>query len=245
MTSARGRRLRRRIALAATGAVAIAITGFLVWCSILYPPEASALASITDDPAITTTVEPEALVLAPTTSRSTTGLVFIPGAKVAPEAYANKLGGLVRSGVTVVITKPVLNLAFFDLRPVSQFTALAPDVDTWFVGGHSLGGVRACQFASDPDVAGLVLFGSFCANDLSGSDVAVLSVGGSVDGLSTPADIADNAGKLPAAAELVEIAGASHASFGDYGLQPGDGTATITSVEMESRLTELLTDFVR
>ena len=43
-------------------------------------------------------------------------------------------------GQTVVITTPGLYLAVFDLRPLSTFTGLAPDVGTWMVGGHSLGG---------------------------------------------------------------------------------------------------------
>ena len=51
------------------------------------------------------------------------GLVFIPGAKVDPWAYASILSGLVTDDdLTVVITKPWLNLAFFDLRPLSSFT---------------------------------------------------------------------------------------------------------------------------
>ena len=33
---------------------------------------------------------------------------------------------------------------------------------------------------------------------------------------------------------MVEIAGASHASFGDYGPQSGDGTATIDDAEMDA-----------
>ena len=90
--------------------------------------------AITDDSA--------AIVLAPAGASETgAGLVFIPGAKVDPWAYAALLSGLVTDdGLTVVITTPGLNLAFFDLRPLSTFTGLAPDVGTWMVGGHSLGG---------------------------------------------------------------------------------------------------------
>lgn len=86
------------------------------------------------------------------------------------------------------------------------------------MGGHSLGGVRACQLAADADA--LVLFGSYCATDLSKSDLAVLSLAGSEDGLSTPEKIDDARDQLPADAEMIEIEGASHASFGDYGAQP-------------------------
>ncbi|WP_292801354.1 hypothetical protein [Microbacterium sp.] len=36
---------------------------------------------------------------------------------------------------------------------------------------------------------------------------------------------------------MVEIAGAAHSSFGDYGPQPGDGTPTISDADMTETLT--------
>ena len=143
-----------------------------------------------------------------------------------PPQFSSLLFSATHVGMTVVITRPWLNLAFFDPRPLSDFTSAAPGVDAWLVGGHSLGGVRACQLA--PDADGLVLFGSYCANDLSDSGLPVLSISGAEDGLSTPEKIQDSRGLLPADAEFVEIAGAAHASFGDYGPQAGDGTPTIS-----------------
>lgn len=140
--------------------------------------------------------------------------------------------------ITVVITKPWLNLAFFDLRGLSTFTDLAPDVQTWMVGGHSLGGVTACQLAADADA--LVLFASCCANDLSGTDLPVLSLAGSKDGLSTPEKVADARGQLPASAEMIEIPGASHASFGACGPRDGDGTPTATPAEVDAVITAQL-----
>jgi pimeloyl-ACP methyl ester carboxylesterase len=97
------------------------------------------------------------------------------------------------------------------------------------------------MMAEDPSVVGLILFGSYCANDLSSSNLAVLSISGSDDGLSTPDKIADAAANLPADATFVEIDGANHASFGDYGVQPGDGTATISSEDMRDRITSIIT----
>lgn len=103
------------------------------------------------------------------------------------------------------------------------------------VGGHSLGGVRSCQLAADAEA--LVLFASYCPNDLSGIDLPVMSLAGSEDGLSTPEKIADARDLLPADAELVEIPGASHASFGAYGLQAGDGTPTASAAEVHAVIT--------
>ena len=197
--------------------------------------EPEPLAAVKADPAIAITDDSAAIVLAPVEGETGDGLVFIPGAKVDPRAYAAKLSGIVESGTTVVITKPWLNLAFFDLRPLDAFTSLAPDVDTWAVGGHSLGGVPACQLTESAQA--LILFASYCANDLSTSGLPVLSLAGELDGLSTPEKIADARPLLPAGADMVEIAGAAHSSFGDYGPQPGDGTPTISDADMTETLT--------
>ena len=221
------------------GVVVLAVVALVVWSQVgVMSAEPGPLAAVREDPGIRIVDDPAGIVLSPAEGGTGVGFVFVPGAKVDPWAYAAKLSGAVDDGLTVVITKPWLNLAFFDLRPLEAFTSLAPDVSTWIVGGHSLGGVRACQYA--PDAAALALFASYCASDVSGSGIAVLSISGSEDGLSTPEKIADARHLLPADAELVEIAGASHSSFGDYGPQPGDGTPTISDDEMTARLTELI-----
>ena len=180
------------------------------------------------------TVDGGAFVITPEDATGE-GLVFLPGARVDPAAYLWKLSGVAEStGLTVVVPKIALNLAFLDFRPITAYTAFAPDVSTWYVGGHSLGGVRACQLAGAPDAAdagvtGLILFGSYCANDLSDSGYEAVTIAGEFDQLSTVEDIEASAGNLPADAEFVVIEGISHASFGDYGPQPGDGTPTVDS----------------
>jgi pimeloyl-ACP methyl ester carboxylesterase len=243
--AARRRRWRwvRWVAIGIGALVVIAVAGIVVYSQVgVMGAEPDPLAEVRDEPAIVYTDDAAAVVLTPAENANGSGLVFIPGAKVTAEAYAWKLSGIVEDGTTVVITKPWLNLAFFDLRPLSTFTDLAPDVQSWAVGGHSLGGVKACQLATDADA--LVLFASYCANDLSSSDLPVLSLGGEEDGLSTPQKIADAASLLPADAEFIEIPGASHASFGDYGPQPGDGTPTISDADMRDILTTDLESFL-
>lgn len=222
--------------------LALGAGGIVAWSQIgVMSAEPGPLAEVRANPAITVTDAAQGIVLAPAAGASDEGLVFIPGAKVDPWAYAAILQGLAEDGVTVVITRPWLNLAFFDLRGLETFTSAAPDIDVWAVGGHSLGGVRACQLAADADA--LVLFGSYCSNDVSADDLAVLSISGSEDGLSTPAKVDAARELLPADAELVQIAGASHASFGDYGPQAGDGTPSISDDDMRTEVTGLLTAF--
>ncbi|MBM7505816.1 alpha/beta hydrolase [Agromyces aurantiacus] len=223
--------------LAAVAAVLVlGVVAFLVYANIVFAGDRPASLDAWRSDAVEITSTDRSFVITPTDGGSGMGLVFVPGAKVHPSAYLYKMAGIAEeTGMTVVITRPTLNLAFFDTRPLSAFTADAPEVEQWFVGGHSLGGVRACQLAaeaadgSDPDldVVGLMLFGSYCVDDLSDSGLAVLSIVAEHDGLSTPDEVAARAGMLPDDAVSVLIEGANHASFGDYGAQPGDGEATI------------------
>jgi pimeloyl-ACP methyl ester carboxylesterase len=232
--------LRRRLARA-FGAlmvlVSVAGLAFLAWSRTgTMDAEPGPWRHVLEDPRIVTSRTEESLVLRPSEAPAAgTGLLFHPGAKVAPEAYASRLSGLVTElGMTVVIVDPPLRLALFDRRSPDALTDDVPGVGSWLVGGHSMGGVRACQLAEDAEA--LVLFAAYCATDLSGTRIPVLSIAGSEDGLSTPQKIADHRGVLPEDATMGEIAGASHASFGDYGPQSGDGTAVIGDEEMDAAI---------
>ncbi|WP_449408622.1 alpha/beta hydrolase [Microbacterium maritypicum] len=242
MQKKRRRRVLKVVLWGLVAIVVLGVGGILVWSQVgVMAAEPEPLADVRADPAIRIEDAPQGIVMTPADGDSDRGLVFVPGAKVDPWAYASILQGLADDGVTVVITRPWLNLAFFDLRGLDAFTSAAPDIDDWAVGGHSLGGVRACQLAADAEA--LVLFGSYCADDVSTRDLAVLSISGSEDGLSTPAKIDAARHLLPADAEMVEIDGASHASFGDYGPQAGDGEPTISRADMHARMDELLQGF--
>lgn len=221
----------------------LAAAGLVVWSRTgVMDAETAPWRGVQEDPRIAEERTDVALVLRPSEPEPAgTGLLFYPGAKVEPEAYAARLSGLVTElGVTVVIVDPPLNLSLFDRRAPDRFTSIAPGVETWLVGGHSMGGVRACGLAEEADA--LVLFASYCATDLSTSEVPVLSLSGSEDGLSTPEKIAEHREALPGRAEMVEIAGASHASFGDYGPQSGDGTPTIDDAEMDAAIEDAVAE---
>ena len=235
----------RRILTVALAALVVLATGFLAWASSPMLAESRPLAMAASDSAFTLTETPDGVLLVPSDPTGT-GLVFIAGARVEPAAYAYKLAGLAAAGVTVVIARPALNFAILDPRPLAGFESLAPPVAHWFVGGHSLGGVKACAYAAAaPDaVAGLILFGSHCADDISATSIPVLTLVGERDGLSTPAKVADAADLLPPTAQVVQLAGATHAQFGDYGLQPGDGTSSTSDAEIREAITVVVSTFL-
>ncbi|WP_114855426.1 alpha/beta hydrolase [Brachybacterium sp. YJGR34] len=244
------RRIRRgtlRVLAVLCVLVVLAVLALVLWARTgVMPAEPAPLDAVLEDPGITVEESSTAMVMRPADDAEAgdVGLVFYPGAKVEAEAYAERLSDLVtEEGMSVVIVKPWLHLALFDPRGTDTFTARVPSVTTWMVGGHSMGGVRACLAAEDVDA--LVLLASYCSTDLSASGLPVLSLAGSEDGLSTPEKVDGARDLLPADAEMVEIEGASHASFGDYGPQPGDGTPTITDPAMDAVVTAEVGDLAQ
>lgn len=248
-TSAKPRRRRRglKIALASVLAVlVVAVGAFLYWANDTYTAEPAGLAAVQEDPRVDVDDQGDVVVLRPTGESDGRGLVFLSGAKVDPQAYAATFQEVAAEGTTVVIVKPFLNLAILERRPLDAFTDLAPDVDSWAVGGHSMGGVKACSYAESGDVDALVLLASYCSGDALAdrTDLDVISVSGTQDGLATPEKIDDSLADLPAATTVVRIDGASHAQFGDYGLQPGDGTPTISDDAARESISEALVPFL-
>jgi pimeloyl-ACP methyl ester carboxylesterase len=209
-----------------------AIAGTLLWLqpAVATPPALAALASDDAvrvvDSRTQTVYEPAEPVKA--------GLVLYPGAKVDPRAYAVIARGIAEGGYRVVVPKCAFDIALTcENAARSQLTSDLP----WAVGGHSLGGVAASSFAASNDVDGLVLLASYPVSDLSGIDgMAVLSISGTKDGLSSPAEVAERKPLLPPDTRYVAIEGAIHSHFGDYGTQSGDGTPTITREEAQLRI---------
>ncbi|HET7703519.1 MAG TPA: alpha/beta fold hydrolase [Candidatus Limnocylindrales bacterium] len=179
------------------------------------------------------------LVFRPSGSSPSVGLILYPGGKVPPAAYAPAARGIAAgSGALVAIVDVPFNFAVFDIDGADRTIRANPSIATWVVGGHSLGGAMAAQYAaSHPGaVDGLVLWASYSAADLSASGLEVVSVHGSVDAGAETFTSAANTARLPADATLVEIAGGNHEQMGWYTGQPNDPPATIARSEQQARV---------
>ena len=166
----------------------------------------------------------------------TVGLVFVPGARVDPRAYANILRPVAEAGYLVAVVKPPFDLAMPNSTQPQSVIENHPEIRYWAVGGHSLGGVAASSYADDHPVAGLLLYASYPASELARNDLITTSISGSADELATPADIAEAKPRLPEATSYVVVEGGIHAFFGDYGEQPGDGTPSISREEAQAQI---------
>ena len=177
---------------------------------------------------------------------SQVGYAFYPGGKVAAEAYAPLMHELAEEGMFCVIVKVPFNLAFFDVDAANGVLDAYPRVKTWYVGGHSLGGVTACQWAAGnaERTAGLILLASYTSTDLTGTGLRVLEVYGSNDTAMNRDNYVESQALLPADATEVVIEGGNHAQFGEYGEQNGDGAAVIPADEQRRQAVDAIMDWL-
>lgn len=239
-------RSRVRFVAAWAGRLAVlALAAGLAWLNpFAYQPGPAAEAGPTSD--LTVTETPTAITMSPEGGKTTKGLVFYPGARVDARAYQDILAPAVGAGYRVVILKEPLGLSLLDGNQARSAMADNPDIGTWAVGGHSLGGVSASSFAlNNSDVKGLVLYASYPIDSLQDrSGLSVLSVSGGNDGLSTPAKIEASRELLPGDAEFVAVRGGVHAFFGDYGDQPGDGQPGISRQAAQQQIAAATVSFL-
>lgn len=161
------------------------------------------------------------------------GLIFYPGGLVDHRAYAPLMQALSARGVLCLLTEMPLDLAVLDIRAADGLQALYPQVDRWLIGGHSLGGAMAADYAADhtEEYDGVVLLGAYSTADLSRTDLSVLCVYGTQDGVLNREEYAQCQRYYPQAFSEIVIEGGCHAYFGDYGEQKGDGEPAISREE--------------
>jgi hypothetical protein len=211
----------------------------LLWASTAAKPMPEALAALGPDARVQTETVPW-LVFWPVDRDPTVGLILYPGGRVDSRAYAPIARALAEEGHLVVIVPMPLNLAFFAPGRAAQVMTAFSDIESWAVGGHSLGGAMAANFAHrNPEaVRGLVLWAAYPAarDDLSDYQLAAVSIYGTRDGLAAPDKIDASRQLLPPDTQWIAIEGGNHAQFGWYGPQAGDSEATIGREEQQAQV---------
>jgi len=206
------------------------IGGIVIWTAGTLGPSEQALLMLQSDSEVRIKLEDDLIAFEPVANQPSSGFILYPGARVDFRSYSPLLREIAAQNYVVIVLRSPLNIAFFNANGADEVMAAYPHITNWVIGGHSLGGVVAASYVSRrPSISGLVLWAAYPADDtLMETKVKVLSIYGSNDRLTTPEDMLQSQDLLPPDTTFVEIRGGNHSQFGSYGLQPGDGKASIT-----------------
>lgn len=215
--------------------------GYFIWWGLTpLGPSDDALAALENTEQVTVTKVDNTWVFTPATTTPTTGYIFYPGGHVDARNYAIYASEIAAQGYLVVIPEMPLSLAVLNINAADALMQEYPDIKTWGIGGHSLGGAMAATYAAaHPDkLAGLVLLAAYPASgsDLSKSGLHVLSMYGTLDTVVNRTKLEAGRQLLPNDTVYQVLNGGNHAQFGSYGLQPGD-TENPTMSAAEQRTT--------
>lgn len=226
---------RIKITLISILSVVVLLIGtFFIYVSDYYRADDVAIAAMQSEN--TMRVEGNLTILTPTIP-SDTALIFYPGAKVEYTAYIPILEKLCQNGITCVLVKMPFNLAIFDPNAADKAFDKLPDIENWYIGGHSVGGAMASSYAANnkDKVKGLILLGAYIYGDVSPENA--LTVYGTLNSdLEKHINYTEN---------IVIIDGGNHAQFGNYGEQRGDSPATISREEQQDIAVKAILSFIQ
>jgi hypothetical protein len=155
----------------------ISVLGMLVWVKTgTYLAGWVALSALESTDRVTITQD-KWIVFTPV-EETETGLIFYPGGLVEPTAYAPILHQIADEGVFIVITPMPLNLAILNTGAANNVIEAYPQISTWILAGHSLGGASAAIFAeNNPSrIDAIALWDSYPADSADLSDNALLAI---------------------------------------------------------------------
>lgn len=234
------RKTKRRLIITGISFIAILVVlagAFYLYTKDYYRAEAVALQIITDEQQVTK-VDNMWIFHADETTDRGAGLIFYPGGKVEAVAYAPLLRQLAQHGVTSILIDMPFNLAMFDINAADRVYDQFPDIERWYLAGHSLGGAMAGIYASgnEDQLDGLILLGSYLTDEPVMETIAIY---GSEDRVLNKEKLSS----IPKQYRY-EISGGNHANFGDYGEQKGDGNALISREQQQLQTVQRMLSFI-
>ena len=227
-------------------AAALILLAVVLACGIYgadyYRAEESAQVWLSSD---TVRISEDRIVFLP--EEAETGLTFYPGGKVEFTAYVPLMARLAEQNVLCVLLKMPMNLAVLDADAADGIPEAFPEVENWYLAGHSLGGSMAASFAGkQQDVYdGVILLAAYSTEDLTETGLKVCSLYGDRDGVLNLEKYRQYRSNLPEDTVEVVLEGGNHAGFGSYGHQEGDGISSLEPGAQILWTAETILDFMK
>lgn len=239
------RRIKRILGACLALLLAAAVGGYAYISDFYRADEQAAAAMAASSEAVHTELHDNVTWFVP--EEPSAGLIFYPGGKVEAAAYAPLLRDCAERGILCALVRMPANLAVLDVNAADELRQTHPEIADWYIAGHSLGGAMAASCAADhaEDFAGLILLAAYSTKPLAETPLRVLSVRASEDGVLDREAYEENRAKLPADTVEIMIEGGSHAQFGSYGAQRGDGMPTISGEEQIRQTADAVTAFIK
>ncbi len=243
--------MKKKILLAALFILIIVTGAILLFLNQEAPADAINFQAMASDTLVTVTDTKDAIIFEPAAKKATSALVYYQGANVAPESFAYAGRKIAEAGIQVFLVKMPFSLAIFAIGSAYSYPERYPEIESWALGGFSLGGSSAAFALANKEsrYEKLILYVSYTdeKHSLRDKPLKVLSLSGSNDGLATPSDIEKGKTLLPPDTQYLVIPGGNHTQFALYGegrLQKGDNEATLPVMEQQQMIIDATVAFL-
>ena len=226
--------------------IAVLFGTFFIYAADYYHATTVAVTAIAQEKSVNVTYDDNMIIFSPKQNGKDIGFVFYPGGKVEYTAYSPLMVKMAEQGITCILVKMPFNLAVFDSNGAGKAINKLDKISNWYIGGHSLGGAMASAYASSnaDKLKGIVFLGAYPSSDLSKTNLKMLSIYGMEDKVLNKEKLDECRSNEPKNTKYLELKGANHANYGNYGVQSGDGTATISAEEQQDIAVKAIFDFI-
>ena len=171
-------------------------------------------------------------------------ILFYPGAKVETKAFAPLLRRIASTSADVRLFEMPFHMAFFGKNKAEEVRK-ENTYSHYYMAGHSLGAAMAGDYVGDhlDEYDGLIFLAGYPTKDLHHKGFSLLNIYGSDDGHTSM--LQKNPEYRPDDYTEVVIEGGNHAQFGNYGIQSGDGKATITREEQQKQTADAVASYLK
>lgn len=243
------RKTVRRIILIVIGVIVLLSAVIVGMCLFNERPAVQTMAtyqSIYSDTTISIADDGGVEILPQNEESTHTGIIFYVGAQIKPSAYIPLIARIAEKRYACFIPNLTFNMAALEPNAAEQIISNHPEITSWFLAGHSMGGLTASGFADDhrDEVDGLILIAAYTNRDMSDAALPTLAIFGDTDGVMNKNLYDKRKAWNPKDFEEHIKAGANHAQYGDYGKQPRDNDAKITADEQQTKTAKFILDWL-